>query len=110
MDDFPRSRKTCIAHLWLPIGHRQATKTTNLLEKLLVEERQRLKIIPNAFGEKAMLKLMLGAMIRAAERWWATKSTEFERSSDDGSQEGIGLDAKPSKEAFGQQIPSNAQT
>jgi hypothetical protein len=29
-----------------------------LLERLFVEERRRLKIIPNAFGEKAVLKLM----------------------------------------------------
>jgi putative transposase len=40
----------------------------NLLERLLVEERRRLKIIPNAFGERAVLKLMFGALIRAAER------------------------------------------
>ena len=52
---------------------------TNLLERLFVEERRRLKIIPNAFGEKPVLKLMFGAMIRAAERWRAIKVTEFER-------------------------------
>ena len=49
------------------------------LERLFVEERRRLKIIPNAFGEKAVLKLMFGAMIRAAERWRAIKVTDFER-------------------------------
>lgn len=46
---------------------------------MFVEERRRLKIIPNAFGEKAVLKLMYGAMIRAAERWRAIKVTDFER-------------------------------
>ena len=75
MDDF----EACIAHLRLPIGHRRATRTTNLLERLFVEERRRLKIIPNAFGEKAVLKLMFAAMTRAAERWRAIKVTEFER-------------------------------
>jgi hypothetical protein len=45
----------------------------------LVEERRRLKIVPNAFGEKAVLKLMFGAMIRTAERWRSIKITEFER-------------------------------
>jgi hypothetical protein len=34
---------------------------------------------PNAFGEKPVLKLMFGAMIRAAERWRAIKITTFER-------------------------------
>jgi transposase-like protein len=74
-DDF----EACIAHLRLPIAHRRATRTTNLLERLFVEERRRLKIIPNAWGEKPVLKLMFGAMIRAAERWRAIKVTDFER-------------------------------
>ena len=59
--------------------HRRAIRTTNLLERLFVEERRRLKIIPNAFGERAVLKLMFGALIRAAERWRSVKVTEFER-------------------------------
>jgi hypothetical protein len=41
--------------------------------------RRRLKIIPNAFGERAVLKLMFGALIRAAERWKSIKVAEFER-------------------------------
>src|SRR3712207_5186697 len=54
-DDF----EACIAHLRLPVTHRRSTRTTNLLERLFVEER-RLKIIPNGFGEKPVLKLMFG--------------------------------------------------
>jgi transposase-like protein len=75
LDDF----EACIAHLMMPVGHRKAIRTTNLLERLFLEERRRLKIIPNAFGEKAVLKLMFGAMIRAAERWRNIRITEFER-------------------------------
>jgi putative transposase len=75
MDDF----EACIAHLRLPVTHRRAIRTTNLLERLFVEERRRLKIIPNAFGERAVLKLMFGALIRAAERWKSIKVSEFER-------------------------------
>ena len=74
-DDF----EACIAHLRMPITHRRAIRTTNLLERLFVEERRRLKIIPNAFGEKAVLKLMFGTMIRAAERWRAIRVSELER-------------------------------
>ena len=74
-DDF----EACIAHLRMPITHRRAIRTTNLLERLFVEERRRLKIIPNAFGEKAVLELMFGAMIRAAERWRAIRVSELER-------------------------------
>jgi transposase-like protein len=74
-DDF----EACIVHLRLPVTHRRATRTTNLLERLFLEERRRLKIIPNAFGEKPVLKLMFAAMTRAAERWRAIKITDFER-------------------------------
>ncbi|MCI0564477.1 MAG: transposase, partial [Nitrososphaera sp.] len=46
-DDFD----ACIAHLQLPIAHRRVTRTTNLLERLFLEERRRTKTIPHAFGE-----------------------------------------------------------
>jgi transposase-like protein len=74
-DDF----EACIAHLMMPINHRRAIRTTNLLERLFVEERRRLKVIPNAFGERPVLKLMFGAMIRASERWRRIRLTDFER-------------------------------
>ena len=73
-DDF----EACIAHLRLPVTHRRATRTTNLLERLFVEARRRLKIIPNGFGEKAVLKLMFAALIRAADRWRGLRFSEFE--------------------------------
>ena len=56
-----------------------AIRTTNLLERLFGEERRRTKIIPRAFGERAILKLVYAALIRAAERWRGIKITEFER-------------------------------
>jgi hypothetical protein len=71
--------EACVAHLRLPVTHSRATRTTNLLERLFLKERRRLRIIPNAFGEKAVLKLTLAAMTRAAERWRAVKITHFER-------------------------------
>ena len=64
---------------WPFFGRGPASMPIYILERLFVEERRRLKIIPNAFGEKPVLKLMFGAMIRAAERWRAVKVTEFER-------------------------------
>ena len=73
-DDF----EACVAHLRLPVTHRRVTRTTNLLERLFGEERRRLKIVPNGFGEKPVLKLMFGALIRAAERWRGLRFTEFE--------------------------------
>ncbi|MBX6322422.1 MAG: transposase, partial [Rhodospirillaceae bacterium] len=86
-DDF----EACIAHLKFPLAHRRAIRTTdemdkrffvrgtNLLERLFGEERRRTKVIPHAFRERALLKLMYAALIRAAERWRAIKTTAFER-------------------------------
>jgi len=74
-DDF----EACIAHLRFPLGHRRAIRTTNLLERLFGEARRRTKVIPRAFGERAVLKLMYAALIRAAECWRGIKITEFEQ-------------------------------
>ena len=54
-----------------------AIRTTNLPERLFIEERRRRKITPNAFGEEAVLKLMFGAMIYRIERRRAIKVTDF---------------------------------
>ena len=114
MDDF----EACIAHLRFPVTHRPAIRTTNLLERLFVEERRRLKIIPNAFGERAVLKLMFGALIRAAERWRSIKVTEFERRQitavrkelDQEYEAAVGLVAKPSKDEVNARKSSNSRT
>ena len=74
-DDFD----ACIAHLALPIAHRRVTRTTNLLERLFGEERRRTKTIPHAFGERAVMKLMYAALIRASQTWRGVPITEFER-------------------------------
>jgi putative transposase len=74
VDDF----EACIAHLRLPIVHRRAIRTTNLLERLFGEERRRTKVIPHAFGERAVLKLMYAALIRASQTWQRMVISEFE--------------------------------
>jgi len=73
-DDF----EACIAHLRLPIAHRKAIRTTNLLERLFGEERRRTKTIPHAFGERAVLKLMFAALARASQTWRRRVISEFE--------------------------------
>jgi transposase-like protein len=61
-DDFA----ACIDYLRLPVAHRRATRTTNVLERLFLEERRRRKTIPHTFGERAVLKLMYAALERAS--------------------------------------------
>ena len=73
-DDF----EACIAHLRLPIAHRRVTRTTNLLERLFGEERRRTKVIPHAFGERAVMKLMYASLMRASQTWRGVTITEFE--------------------------------
>ena len=73
-DDF----EACIAHLWLPVGHRRVIRTTNLPERMFGEERRRTKVIPHAFGEKAVMKLMYAALMRARQGWRNVIVTAFE--------------------------------
>jgi hypothetical protein len=83
-----------------------------------VEERRRLKIIPNAFGERAVLKLMFGALIRAAKRWRSIKVTEFEhrqiaavrKDLDQEYEAQVGLKTQLSNDAAPVKISSNLRT
>ena len=112
MDDF----EACIAHLRFPVTHRRAIRTTNLLEHLFVEERRRLRIIPNAFGERCRPEVTFGALIRAAERWRSVKVTEFERRQltsvrkelDQEYETMVGLNTRPSKDASPVKISSSS--
>jgi transposase-like protein len=74
LDDF----EACIAHLRFPVKHRRLIRTTNLLERLFLEERRRMKAVVHAFGERAVLKLMYAALIRSAESWRGITITAFE--------------------------------
>jgi putative transposase len=76
---FEEDFEACIAHLVFPITHRRAIRSTNLLERLFEENRRRTKVLPHAFGERPMLKLMFAAVIRAAEKWRKLKVSNFER-------------------------------
>jgi putative transposase len=76
---FTEDFDACIAHLHFPLRHRKVIRTTNLLERLFLEERRRTKIIPHAFGERPVLKLMYAAVIRAADRWRGITIGEFEQ-------------------------------
>jgi transposase-like protein len=68
----------CIAYLRLPVAHRRATRTTNLLERLFLEGRRRSNTIPHAFGERAVLKCTLRFSVQAAT-WQRVAITDFER-------------------------------
>ena len=52
----------------MPSGRRAHPHSDLGEERLFLEERRRTKIIPHAFGERPVLKLMYAAVIRAADR------------------------------------------
>jgi|SRR5262249_7345212 len=86
----------CLPHFLVAISGRAYCEahylrcTTNLIERLFGEERRRLKIVPNAFSEKPVLKLMFAALIRAAESWRGLRFTEFEQHQLDATRKDLG--------------------
>lgn len=76
---FEEDFEACIAQLHCPPGHRRVIRTTNLLERLFREERRRMNAAGTLFGERAVLKLMFAALVRASDRWRGIHITEFER-------------------------------
>ena len=74
LDDF----EACIAICGCRsrIGARSAPPI--LLERLFGEERRRTKVIPHAFGERPVLKLMYSALIRASQTWQRVAINDFE--------------------------------
>jgi putative transposase len=76
---FEEDFDACIAHLYCPPAHRKVIRTTNLLERLFVEERRRVKAALHLFGERPVLKLMYAALVRGAENWRGIQVTDFER-------------------------------
>ena len=74
IDDF----EACIAHMRFPIAHRRVIRTTNLLDRLFGQERCGMKIVANAFGERAALTLMYAASIRASESGRGIQMKPFE--------------------------------
>jgi putative transposase len=76
---FQEDFDACIAHLSCPPAHRRLIRTTNLLERLFLEERRRLNAANTMFGERAVLKLMYAALIRASGRWRGMTITDLER-------------------------------
>ena len=48
------------------------------MERPVGEERRRTEVIPHTFGERAVLKLTYGALIRASQIWQRVVISEFE--------------------------------
>jgi transposase-like protein len=73
-DDF----EAFIARLRFPLAH-SSDPHHQSARAPFGEVRRRTIVIPHAFGERAVLKLVYAALIRAAERWRGIRITEFEQ-------------------------------
>ena len=62
-----RACRRAVSSAWRQLE--SAPRRLRLLERLFGEERRRTKVIPHAFAERAVLKLMYAALIRASQTW-----------------------------------------
>ncbi len=76
---FEEDFEACIAHLHCPPAHRRLIRTTNLLERLFLEDRRRVDAAGTLFGERPVLTLVPAALIRTAERWRGVPITPLAR-------------------------------
>jgi putative transposase len=75
---FEEDFEACIQHMVFPTGHQRYITTTNLLERVFVEQKRRTKIIPRFFDEKSCLKLVYATMVRVSEKWRRVKMSDYD--------------------------------
>lgn len=108
---FQDDLEASLQHLRLPAGHRKFVRTTNLIERSFEEERRRTKVLPRFFDERSALKLIFGALIRAAARWQQIHLTQLEQRQILALRQELGLDPvppKPGRENEGENPSSDA--
>ena len=69
--------EACLQSLKLPKAHHKRVRTTNLLERLLGENRRRVKVIPHFFAEKAGMKLIYASLLAASQKWRGVRMDPF---------------------------------
>ena len=80
MRSFLEDFEACVAHLHLPPAHGRVCRTTNLLERLFVEERRRSRTAGTMLaGERAVMNLLFAPLIGASGTWRGIRISEFER-------------------------------
>lgn len=70
----------CITHLAYPMGHRKFIRTTNQLERTLLEEKRRTKVMPQHANERGAIKLVFGVVVRVSTTWVRVRMSKIELS------------------------------
>jgi transposase-like protein len=68
----------CLTHLSFPAGHQRFIRTTNLLERVFVEQRRRTRIIPGFDNERSCLKIVFATLFRVSESWRCVNMSDIE--------------------------------
>ncbi len=79
--------------LKLPYKHRKVVRSTNLVERVFVEERRRTKVIPQFLTERSAMKLLFGVMYRASLRWRRIPMGNYEMEEIGRLREELGIEA-----------------
>jgi len=79
MKSFPEDLEACWAYLRCPAAHHKHIRTTNLLERVFVEQKRRTKVIPGFLTEQACLKLVFATLWQTSQRWRGVRMSEFEQ-------------------------------
>ncbi len=79
MKSFAEDPEACWAYLRCPAAHHKEIRTTNLLERVFVEEKRRTKVIPRFLTEQACLKLVFATLWQTSQRWRGVRMSEFEQ-------------------------------
>jgi hypothetical protein len=66
---FQQDLHACLVHLNYPNGHNLHPRTTNLMERIFLEQKRSTKVIPNHVHEHPAMKLVYGTLIRAAQQY-----------------------------------------
>lgn len=73
-DDFD----ACITHMDFPVGHSRHIRTTNLLERVFLEQKRRTITIPRFLNEQSCLKLVYATLIRVSDRWHRINMSKYD--------------------------------
>jgi len=80
--------------LKLPYRHRISVRSSNLIERMFVEERRRTKIIPQFLTEISCLKLVFSVLWRASYRWQRIPVDEYEKKQIEELRKQLGIDGE----------------
>jgi len=79
MKSFTEDLEACWAYLRCPTAHHKVIRTTNLLERVFVEQKRRTKVIPRFLTEQACLKLVFATLWQTSQRWRGVRMTAPEK-------------------------------